>query len=62
MCCHRPTQTTFASNARLQAGVLDGALYVKGSGDPKLTSESLQVIVAALRTAVSATSAATPDH
>ena len=26
-----------------------GALYVKGSGDPKLTSESLQAIVAALR-------------
>ena len=39
-------QTTFASNGRLQGGVLSGALYVKGSGDPKLTSESLQTIVA----------------
>jgi len=42
-------QTTFASNGRLQGGVLSGALYVKGSGDPKLTSESLQAIVTALR-------------
>ena len=42
-------QTTFASNGRLQGGVLGGALYVKGSGDPKLTSESLQAIVTALR-------------
>ena len=42
-------QTTFASNGRLQGGVLSGALHVRGSGDPKLTSESLQSIVAALR-------------
>ena len=34
-----------ASNGRFAGGVPSGALYVKGSGDPKLTSESLQVIV-----------------
>ncbi len=41
-------QTVFASNGRVQGGVLQGALYVKGSGDPKFTSESLQTVIAAL--------------
>ena len=41
--------TTFQSVAPIDAGVLAGALYVKGSGDPKFVTEHLQAAVAALR-------------
>ncbi|MBL8309442.1 MAG: D-alanyl-D-alanine carboxypeptidase/D-alanyl-D-alanine-endopeptidase [Burkholderiales bacterium] len=42
-------QTTFSSNARLSAGVLHGALYVKGSGDPKFVTDHLQAAIKGLR-------------
>lgn len=41
--------TTFHTAARVDGGVLRGPLYIKGSGDPKFTTESLQTVIAALR-------------
>ena len=41
--------TTFHTAARIDGGVLRGPLFIKGSGDPKFTSESLQSVIAALR-------------
>ncbi len=41
--------TTFHTAARMDGGALRGPLYIKGSGDPKFTSESLQSVIAALR-------------
>jgi D-alanyl-D-alanine carboxypeptidase/D-alanyl-D-alanine-endopeptidase (penicillin-binding protein 4) len=41
--------TTFHTTARIDGGVLRGPLFIKGSGDPKFTSESLQSVIVALR-------------
>ncbi|MGL5003549.1 MAG: D-alanyl-D-alanine carboxypeptidase/D-alanyl-D-alanine-endopeptidase, partial [Casimicrobium sp.] len=42
-------KTDFLTAAPLQNGVLNGALVIRGSGDPKFTWEHLQVAVKALR-------------
>ena len=42
-------KTTFSSNARIENGVLNGALFIKGSGDPKFVTEHLQAAIIALR-------------
>ena len=42
-------KTTFSSNARPENGVLNGPLFIKGSGDPKFVTEHLQAAVNALR-------------
>ena len=42
-------KTTFSSNARVENGVLNGPLFIKGSGDPKFVTEHLQAAVNALR-------------
>jgi serine-type D-Ala-D-Ala carboxypeptidase/endopeptidase (penicillin-binding protein 4) len=41
--------TTFHANAPINAGVLAGALHIKGSGDPKFVTEHLQAAVVGLR-------------
>ena len=42
-------QTTFATASRIEGGVLQGPLYLRGSGDPKFVWEHLQAAVKALR-------------
>ncbi|TAG46947.1 MAG: D-alanyl-D-alanine carboxypeptidase/D-alanyl-D-alanine-endopeptidase [Betaproteobacteria bacterium] len=42
-------KTEFLTDGRLSDGVLDGALYIRGGGDPKFTWENLQVAIKALR-------------
>ena len=42
-------KTTFSSNARIESGVLNGPLFIKGSGDPKFVTEHLQAAINALR-------------
>ncbi len=42
-------KTDFLTSGSVQNGVLNGALIVRGSGDPKFTWEHLQVAVKALR-------------
>ena len=42
-------KTTFSSNARIENGVLNGPLFIKGSGDPKFVTEHLQAAINALR-------------
>ena len=42
-------KTTFSSNGRIENGVLNGPLFIKGSGDPKFVTEHLQAAVNALR-------------
>jgi serine-type D-Ala-D-Ala carboxypeptidase/endopeptidase (penicillin-binding protein 4) len=42
-------KTLFATHSRVVDGVLQGPLYIKGSGDPKLVTEHLQAAITALR-------------
>ncbi len=42
-------RTEFFTDGRIADGVLEGSLYVRGSGDPKFTWEHLQAAVKALR-------------
>ncbi len=42
-------KTTFSTTARVEAGVLQGPLYLHGSGDPKFVADHLQTAIKALR-------------
>ena len=42
-------KTTFSTASRIEAGVLNGPLYIRGSGDPKFVAEHLQAVVKSLR-------------
>ena len=42
-------KTQFLSNASINGGVLNGALVIKGSGDPKFLREHLEAAIRALR-------------
>ena len=42
-------KTTFSTASKIEAGVLRGPMYLRGSGDPKFVAEHLQTAVKALR-------------
>ena len=42
-------QTTFSATSKIDGGVLQGPLYLRGSGDPKFFAEHLQAAVKSLR-------------
>ena len=41
--------TSFSTTSRIEAGVLQGPLYLRGSGDPKFVADHLQAAVKSLR-------------
>ncbi len=42
-------KTTFSTAARIEGGVLQGPLYLRGSGDPKFVADHLQTAIKSLR-------------
>ena len=42
-------KTTFSTASRIEGGVLQGPLYLRGSGDPKFVADHLQTAIKALR-------------
>ena len=42
-------KTTFSTASRIEAGVLRGPLYLRGSGDPKFVADHLQTAIRSLR-------------
>ena len=42
-------KTTFSTTSRIEGGVLQGPLYLRGSGDPKFVADHLQTAIKALR-------------
>ena len=42
-------KTTFSAASRIQSGVLQGPLYLRGSGDPKFVADHLQTAIKSLR-------------
>ena len=42
-------KTTFATASRIEAGVLQGPLYLRGSGDPKFVTDHLRTAIKSLR-------------
>ena len=42
-------KTTFSTTSRIDAGVLQGPLYLRGSGDPKFVADHLQTAIKSLR-------------
>ena len=42
-------KTTFSTTSRIEGGVLQGPLYLRGSGDPKFVADHLQTAIRSLR-------------
>ncbi len=42
-------KTTFSTASKIEAGVLQGPLYLRGSGDPKFVADHLQTAIKSLR-------------
>ncbi len=42
-------KTTFSTTSRIEGGVLQGPLYLRGSGDPKFVADHLQTAIKSLR-------------
>ena len=42
-------KTTFSTTSKIEAGVLQGPLYLRGSGDPKFVADHLQTAIKSLR-------------